>query len=366
MLFLAGLDWRYLGGSGLVDSANPRINLIQHVRHAHAGTELYRYLTRRAIRICVSQEVADAISATGRTNGPVLTIPNGIDVTPFEWTGDGSPAGFGNRRRPITIVGYKSPVLAQALSEMLDAARIEHLLVMEFLDRDTFLGLLTESRIAVCLPHPEEGFYLPALEAMASGCLVVTLDCIGNRGFCRHDENCLVAEHGRESLFRASRRALAMSAAERCRMHRRARDTAAEHSLDVERQRFEAVLGDIDSLWSAANAEVGPASLQSATPAPPVAYRPKLGFMIVGAQKCGTTALAHFLSQHPEIGMMSPKEVHLFDSPSYSSTGHPSRSTSATGRALRTAAACGFWARRPRATCSCPKSGATSSATIRT
>ena len=44
-----------------------------------------------------------------------------------------------------------------------------------------------------------------------------------------------------------------------------------------------------------------------------------LDFMIVGAQKCGTTALAHFLSQHPEIGMASPKEVHLFDAPEYSS-----------------------------------------------
>ena len=47
--------------------------------------------------------------------------------------------------------------------------------------------------------------------------------------------------------------------------------------------------------------------------------RPMLDFMIVGAQKCGTTALAHFLSQHPEIGMASPKEVHLFDAPEYSS-----------------------------------------------
>ena len=52
-------------------------------------------------------------------------------------------------------------------------------------------------------------------------------------------------------------------------------------------------------------------------------YRPKLGFMIVGAQKCGTTALAHFLSQHPEIGMASPKEVHLFDSPKYSTDWTP-------------------------------------------
>ena len=50
----------------------------------------------------------------------------------------------------------------------------------------------------------------------------------------------------------------------------------------------------------------------------PEFYRPKLSFMIVGAQKCGTTALAYFLSQHPEIGMASPSEAHMFDSPQYS------------------------------------------------
>ena len=40
--------------------------------------------------------------------------------------------------------------------------------------------------------------------------------------------------------------------------------------------------------------------------------------MIVGAQKCGTTALFRYLEQHPEIGMSSQKEVHLFDAPDYS------------------------------------------------
>ena len=45
--------------------------------------------------------------------------------------------------------------------------------------------------------------------------------------------------------------------------------------------------------------------------------------MIVGAQKCGTTALAHFLSQHSDIGMAIPKEVHLFDSPEFSSDWTP-------------------------------------------
>ena len=35
-------------------------------------------------------------------------------------------------------------------------------------------------------------------------------------------------------------------------------------------------------------------------------------FFIVGAPKCGTTAMAAFLGQHPEIGMCPRKEIHLF------------------------------------------------------
>ena len=50
----------------------------------------------------------------------------------------------------------------------------------------------------------------------------------------------------------------------------------------------------------------------------PKDYRPLLNFMIIGAQKCGTTALARFLGQHPHIVMTSEKEPHLFDSPDYS------------------------------------------------
>jgi hypothetical protein len=42
-----------------------------------------------------------------------------------------------------------------------------------------------------------------------------------------------------------------------------------------------------------------------------------LDFMIVGVQKGGTTALAHFLAQHPQVAMAQGKEVHLFDAPDY-------------------------------------------------
>ena len=371
VLFLAGVDWRYLAESGLESLPNPRINLIQHVRHAHEGTELHRYLAHRAIRICVSREVADAVSATGRVEGPILTIPNGIDVPPATPAGENLAAAHRTRPRPITIVGYKRPDLARALSRRLDEERIAHPPATEFLDRRRFLERLAESRVAVCLPHVEEGFYLPALEAMAAGCLVVTLACIGNRGFCLHEENCLIAEPGLDSLFDAAKQALALPAPEREGLLRRARDTAAGHSLDTERARFHAVLEDVDRLWRtdsqdgearaaespgpsrpvpsmpdthrprpgfaaepAGSPRPGPAMPDThrprlgfaaeppgpsrPDPAIPDVYRPRLGFMIVGAQKCGTTALARFLSRHPEIGMADPKEAHLFDAPDYS------------------------------------------------
>lgn len=38
---------------------------------------------------------------------------------------------------------------------------------------------------------------------------------------------------------------------------------------------------------------------------------------IVGFQKCGTSAMAHFLSQHPDICMVAGKEAHVFDDPKY-------------------------------------------------
>lgn len=39
----------------------------------------------------------------------------------------------------------------------------------------------------------------------------------------------------------------------------------------------------------------------------------KIDFLLVGAQKSGTSALDKYLREHPEIGMAKRKEVHFFD-----------------------------------------------------
>ena len=245
VLFVAGVDWRYLADGSFDALPNPRVNLIQHVRHAHEGSELYGYLAYKAVRICVSQEVADAISATGRVNGPVLAIPNGIEALAAGQFGGASES----ERRPVVIAGYKEPALARKLAGCLEERGVAHLLLTDFLERAEFLEMLAGSRIAVCLPRAEEGFYLPALEAMALGCIVVTLDCIGNRGFCHDGENCFIAEPTAESLASATVRALRLWSGDRMELLRRAVATARAHTLDAERKRFHAVLADIDRIW---------------------------------------------------------------------------------------------------------------------
>ena len=46
-------------------------------------------------------------------------------------------------------------------------------------------------------------------------------------------------------------------------------------------------------------------------------------FAIVGAQKCGTTALSTFLAAHPDVCMASPAETHFFDRSRYFTGGEP-------------------------------------------
>ena len=330
VLFLAGTDWRYLTAMALDGTDHPRINLVQHVRHANPGTELWSYLPRRAIRICVSTEVADAIARTGRPRGPVVAIPNATELPPWDWGDAAGCAAWEGRPRSVVVVGYKRPELAASLAERLRRDGVQHDVLTRVMERGSFLAQLAETRVAVCLPDPTEGFYLPALEAMACGCVVVTLDAVGNRSSCRHGENCIVAGPDSEGLARAVGHAFWLSEGARSGLLARAADTVAAHALHVERSRFHAVLRDVGGLWAEARRSVvaigGDSQPEDSAPDPPgetsaaseAPYRPRLAFMIVGAQKAGTSALAQFLDAHPEIAMSSRKEVHLFDAPEYS------------------------------------------------
>jgi glycosyltransferase involved in cell wall biosynthesis len=239
LLFLAGTDWRALPAK--IDK--PVINLIQHQRHAEPKSDLRGYLKNRAVRICVSAEVADAIKATGEVNGPVFTIPNGIDLGEIP-----PPAPANARKIDILICGLKAPELAKEVSTALAKSNLKTECITEWMPRLEFLARINDAGVTVFLPRPVEGFYLPPLEGMAAGTVVVCPDCEGNRGFCLDGVNCFRPEYDAAEIISAVNAALAQPEAEQTRMRQEATATVHRHSLASERESFHRILDQLDNL----------------------------------------------------------------------------------------------------------------------
>jgi glycosyltransferase involved in cell wall biosynthesis len=231
VLFVAGLDWE-----AVPDPAPaPVINLIQGVRHGDAGDPRRRFLARPAIRICVSEEVAAAITSTGLVNGPVHVIPNGIDL------GDLPPSTL-PRDIPVLIAGMKNPPFARAVADRLRQAGIEAECLVEPLPRAAFLERLARSAVAITLPVEREGFFLPALEAMAVGAVVVCPDCVGNRGFCRDRETGFRPDYAIDDVVAAAIEAVRQPPQAAEAMRAEAAREVRHHGLEAERLAFLRIL----------------------------------------------------------------------------------------------------------------------------
>ncbi len=197
--FVAGLDWRWLDAAGIDSRGKPVVNLVQGVSHADPADPKFAFLARPALRICVSEAVAEALRATGHVTGPIVAIENGVDVE-SRATIEEPP-----ERSGIFIAGYKAPDMARGIAVRLrQSVNVD--LADAFVPRNEFFMRLARARLCVLLPHAKEGFYLPALEAMALGTPVIVPDCIGNRSFCLDGLTCLVPEYHIEAITEAARR----------------------------------------------------------------------------------------------------------------------------------------------------------------
>jgi hypothetical protein len=245
--FVGGTDWLALDAlaPGRVGK-RPVINLIQHLTHADPLNPRYQFLTRPAVRICVSEEVAEAICATRRVNGPVFTIPNGLSLPDL-----GPPSNV--RDIDALVVANKAPVFGAQVAIRLSIPGRRVRLIDHQLPRTDFLRLLTRARVTVFAPNPVEGFYLPALEGMALGTLVVSADCVGNRSFCLPGVNCLRPAFTEEAVVRAAETALALEPAQLAQLTEQGLATASAHSIEAERRAFIQILQDIDALFRRSN-----------------------------------------------------------------------------------------------------------------
>ncbi len=237
MLFLAGMDW-----DALADPRHPPrpvINLVQGMRHAWPDHSLHAFLPAPARRICVSQPVADALRATGIVNGEISVIPAALDLP------EGSVLSAPMAPGQVLVAALKAPELGCALARQLTQRGIAVELLEHRLPRADYLARVAAAAAVVALPLPAEGFYLPALEAMALGVPVVTVDCFGSREYIRDGENCLLSVPEPQALAAAVEYVLQPEHASRLR--RNGYLTAAAYGQDLERARFAQVIQSMQS-----------------------------------------------------------------------------------------------------------------------
>jgi len=168
-----------------------------HVRHRNPLAPLYaRTMLGRAIRksvrvLTVSEFVKQDIVATFGCDGEhVVVTPNGVDSQFYATAGSGQPTAgramyflFAGNDKPHKNAGELVDAFARIHAErpelrlVLAGARFERFADREGIECVGFvddLAQLYRNALAVIVPSKEEGFGLPALEAMACGTPVIT------------------------------------------------------------------------------------------------------------------------------------------------------------------------------------------------
>jgi len=227
ILFIGAWDRRFLARKA--DLEHPCvINAILHVRHAKIW-KLRRYLRRPAFRLCNSPDVKIAIEPYA--NGPVEVIPNGIDDSLFFE----EPK---TRDAPIVIWGSKNPGFAKALAATLEEEGIPTLLLIESRPRAEFAALLRRCRVFIAVPNRTEGFYRPALEAMACGSAVICPDVVGNRCYSADGENCIQPPFEDQGAYVEAVRLLSANTDVRARLRTNGLLTSQKFSIEEHRNGY--------------------------------------------------------------------------------------------------------------------------------
>ncbi|MBT8208817.1 MAG: hypothetical protein HKN94_05380 [Acidimicrobiales bacterium] len=169
------------------------IHLVQNTRHANPSWHLgfpYLLLHRPVTRIFVTNEVAEAVEPVANKRFPAITIVEGHDWPFFSMTSPRDAEG------PIRVgyMTWKSTIGDRVADRMAADMNYTFRAIRKPATWVELRELYHSTDVLLCAPGPEEGFYLPGLEAMAASNVVVSAFVGGNKAYLREDENCLRAE----------------------------------------------------------------------------------------------------------------------------------------------------------------------------
>jgi len=223
------------------------IHIVQGVRHANptfAHGYALRLLTRPMARIVTNDVLLDAVEPYLNKRSLTRVIPLGHHAKFFLKRREG---GWG-RRIKVAYTTWKSDLgdrVAQGLAG--EAQRFQFRAIRDYVTWKELKTLYQWSDVFLATPRAEEGFYLPGLEAMAAGSLVISPDATGNRAYCDFGTNCLYAELEDEGSYVEVLKGLGGEDSRRIVEIRDAGyQTVERHSLTEEGVRFSVFL---DDLW---------------------------------------------------------------------------------------------------------------------
>ena len=173
--------------------ASTYIHLLQNVRVANIAFDngfAYRLLPKRMNRIAITREVYDAVLPYVSDIELLSLIPHGFDFDLF------SKAPAPDDPIIINYNMFKGSLASEVASHFTKNSRISGFVKSDKeISWEKLADNYKRSSVFVATPHPQEGLYLPGLEAMAAGHLLVVPDAIGNRFYCDFDVNCCLVPY---------------------------------------------------------------------------------------------------------------------------------------------------------------------------
>ena len=166
------------------------IHIIQNVRHSNIffeGGYSVELLGLEQTRISITEQVYNAINNWVIDSKNHFFVPHGFDFDFFKK----KPL----KRKSSKVVAYNSfkGDLGKKIRNAFYKAggKAKFIEIPKGVSWKKLKSIYHQSDIFLATPLAEEGLYLPAMEAMAAGNLVITPNAIGNLFYCDFGINCL-------------------------------------------------------------------------------------------------------------------------------------------------------------------------------
>jgi len=217
------------------------ICIVQNVRWANPTfTNGYamRLLSRPMARIMTNDVVLEAVRPYLNETSMTEVIDLGHDTAFFARE---RTAGLAQPIR-VAHTAWKSDV-GDRVAARIRGPAFEFRAIRDHVGWEELRELYHWADVFLAAPLVEEGFYLPGLEAMAAGAIVLSPDVGGNRAYCEFGENCLRVDFDDPSSYVEVLSSLKKTDPTRIdRMRKQGYETIARHTLSSEEQHFGAFL----------------------------------------------------------------------------------------------------------------------------